>query len=134
MTPPRRTRSPGLLLWLNTTVKSRAGLIAERGVAREEMTVRPEDTLTTTKRTADVSRLSGSDPAGHGPPWAFSSSACNLRCEWCIGDHVPIIERGTLRVIDAAKTSESRLPDTVGTGEGVWTDRPRDRDRSSRSS
>ena len=45
MATPRRSDRPGLLLWLNTTVKLRACLIAERGVTREEMTVRPEDTL-----------------------------------------------------------------------------------------
>jgi hypothetical protein len=43
MATPRRSDRPGLLLWLNTTVKLR--LLGERGVAREEMTVRPEDTL-----------------------------------------------------------------------------------------
>jgi hypothetical protein len=44
METPRRVDRPGLLLWLNTTVKIRARL-AGRDVAREEMTVRPEDTL-----------------------------------------------------------------------------------------
>jgi hypothetical protein len=35
-----------LLLWLNTAAKLRARLLTlERGVAGEEMTVRPEDTL-----------------------------------------------------------------------------------------
>jgi hypothetical protein len=43
MAPPRRSDRPGLLLWLNTAAKLR--LLTERGVAREEMTVRPEDTL-----------------------------------------------------------------------------------------
>jgi hypothetical protein len=43
MPPPRRSDRPGLLLWLNTAAKLR--LLTERGVAREEMTVRPEDTL-----------------------------------------------------------------------------------------
>jgi hypothetical protein len=45
MAASRRSDRPGLLLWLNTTVKLRARLIAERGVARDEMTVTPEDTL-----------------------------------------------------------------------------------------
>ena len=36
MTPPRRPDRPGLLLWLNTTVKSRACLIAERCGSRRE--------------------------------------------------------------------------------------------------
>ena len=44
MVPPRRPDRPGLLLWLNTTVKIRARL-ARRLMAFEEMTVRPEDTL-----------------------------------------------------------------------------------------
>jgi hypothetical protein len=46
MTPRRRSDRAGLLLWLNTTAKRRARLLTlERGVAGEEMTVRPEDTL-----------------------------------------------------------------------------------------
>ena len=45
MATPRRSDRPGLLLWLNTTVKLRSRLLTERGVAPEEMTVRPEDTL-----------------------------------------------------------------------------------------
>ena len=45
MATPRRSDRPGLLLWLNTTVKVRALRLTERGVAREEMTVTPEDTL-----------------------------------------------------------------------------------------
>ena len=44
MATRRRSDRPGLLLWLNTTVKIRARL-AERGGDREEMTVTPEDTL-----------------------------------------------------------------------------------------
>jgi hypothetical protein len=52
MTPRRRSGRPGLLLWLNTTAKLCARLLTlERGVAGEEMTVRPEDTL----RAADIS-------------------------------------------------------------------------------
>jgi hypothetical protein len=39
----RRADRPKLLLWLNTAATLR--LLTERGVAREEMTVRPEDTL-----------------------------------------------------------------------------------------
>ena len=45
MATQRRSARPGLLLWLNTTVKLRARLIAERNVVRDEMTVTPEDTL-----------------------------------------------------------------------------------------
>jgi hypothetical protein len=44
MATTRRSDRPGLLLWLNTTVRIRARL-AERLMAFEEMTVRPEDTL-----------------------------------------------------------------------------------------
>jgi hypothetical protein len=43
MATPRRPDRPGLLLWLNTAAKLR--LLMERSVVREEMTVRPEDTL-----------------------------------------------------------------------------------------
>jgi hypothetical protein len=43
MATPRRPDRPKLLLWLNTAAKLR--LLTERGAAREEMTVRPEDTL-----------------------------------------------------------------------------------------
>jgi hypothetical protein len=45
MTTQRRPDRPKLLLWFNTAVKVRARLLPERGVAREEMLVRPEDTL-----------------------------------------------------------------------------------------
>ena len=45
MAAPRRSDRPRLLLWLNTAVKVRARLLRERGAAREEITVRPEDTL-----------------------------------------------------------------------------------------
>jgi len=46
MATQRRPDRPGLLLWLNTAAKLRARLLMlERGVAGEEMTVRPEDTL-----------------------------------------------------------------------------------------
>jgi pyruvate-formate lyase-activating enzyme len=40
------------------------------------------------------------------------SSLCNLRCEWCIGDHVPISKPG-LPILDASKTADERLPDTL---------------------
>jgi hypothetical protein len=43
MATTRRLDRPKFLLWLNTAAKLR--LHTERGVAREEMTVRPEDTL-----------------------------------------------------------------------------------------
>ena len=61
MATPRRPDRPGLLLWLNTAVKLRARLLTlERGVAGEEMTVRPEDTLRaagiSTKRQARYQR------------------------------------------------------------------------------
>ena len=57
MAAPRRSDRPGLLLWLNTAARLRARF-AQRGVAREEMTVRPEDTL----RAAGISsRLSAAD-------------------------------------------------------------------------
>jgi hypothetical protein len=69
MATPRRFDRPGLLLWLNTTVKIRACLLAERRVAREEMTVRPEDTLRaagiSTKRQAKYQRRMSSLLAGN---------------------------------------------------------------------
>jgi hypothetical protein len=56
----RRADRPGLLLWLNTAARIRARLLAARRVAREEMTVRPEDTLRaagiSTKRQATYQR------------------------------------------------------------------------------
>jgi len=66
---PRRPDRPGLLLWLNTAVKLRARLLTlERGVAGEEMTVRPEDTLRaagiSTKRQARYQRRMSSLLAG----------------------------------------------------------------------
>jgi hypothetical protein len=58
MATPRRSDRPGLLLWLNTAARLR--LLTERGAAREEMTVRPEDTLRaagiSTKRQAKYQR------------------------------------------------------------------------------
>jgi MoaA/NifB/PqqE/SkfB family radical SAM enzyme len=54
------------------------------------------------------------------PPFEIlihGSSACNLRCVWCIGDHVPTqVKRadGTILFLDAAKTNPLRLPDNLG--------------------
>jgi hypothetical protein len=46
MAAPRRSDRPGLLLWLNTAARLRARLLTlECGMAGEEMTIRPEDTL-----------------------------------------------------------------------------------------
>ncbi|WP_030592986.1 radical SAM protein [Streptomyces anulatus] len=46
------------------------------------------------------------------------SSGCNLRCQWCIGDHVPLEiwddERDMLTLVDASKEAPDRLPDTLG--------------------
>lgn len=39
------------------------------------------------------------------------SSTCNLRCAWCIGEHVPI--QSGLRMLDASKFHRSRLPDRL---------------------
>jgi hypothetical protein len=67
MATPRRSDRPGLLLWLNTTVKIRARL-ARRLMAFEEMTVRPEDTLRaagiSSKRQAKYQRRMSSLLAG----------------------------------------------------------------------
>lgn len=45
------------------------------------------------------------------------SSACNLRCVWCIGDHVPIElwdpNVSELTILEAAKTAHDRLDDTL---------------------
>ncbi|HEY3607721.1 MAG TPA: hypothetical protein VGL06_09490, partial [Pseudonocardiaceae bacterium] len=45
------------------------------------------------------------------------SSGCNLRCVWCIGDHVPIEiwddSRVGLTLLDAAKTADTMLPNTL---------------------
>jgi MoaA/NifB/PqqE/SkfB family radical SAM enzyme len=45
------------------------------------------------------------------------SSGCNLRCEWCIGDHVPLEiwddEQETLAQPDASKQASDRLPDVL---------------------
>src|SRR6185503_9187316 len=44
------------------------------------------------------------------------SSACNLCCVWCIGDHVPIeakTTRGQLKLLDASKSNPQRLPDNL---------------------
>ena len=53
------------------------------------------------------------------PPYEIlihPSSACNLCCAWCIGDHVPIQTKnreGLPIFLDASKTSTRRLPDTL---------------------
>jgi hypothetical protein len=66
MATPRRPDRPKLLLWLNTAAKLR--LLTERGVAREEMTVTPEDTLraagVSNKRQAQYQRRMSSLLAG----------------------------------------------------------------------
>jgi hypothetical protein len=66
MATTERPDRPGLLLWLNTASKLRQ--FTERGVAREEMTVRPEDTLRAgginTKRQARYQRRMSSLLAG----------------------------------------------------------------------
>lgn len=45
------------------------------------------------------------------------SSGCNLRCEWCIGDHVPLEiwddEQETRMLLDASKQAPDRLPDVL---------------------
>jgi MoaA/NifB/PqqE/SkfB family radical SAM enzyme len=45
------------------------------------------------------------------------SSRCNLRCVWCIGDHVPIQiwdeNDRELAILDAAKTAQEVLPDNL---------------------
>jgi hypothetical protein len=69
MASARRPDRPRLLLWLNTTAKLRARLLTlERGVAREEMTVTPEDTLRaagiSTERQAKYQRRMASLLAG----------------------------------------------------------------------
>jgi len=47
------------------------------------------------------------------------SSGCNLRCAWCIGDHVPLElwdeQREQLVMLDAAKDAVDRLPDHLTT-------------------
>ncbi|MGH3822809.1 MAG: radical SAM protein [Pseudonocardiaceae bacterium] len=54
------------------------------------------------------------------PPYevlVHPSSGCNLRCQWCIGDHVPLeiwdSERETLTVLEASKEAPERLPDVL---------------------
>ena len=68
MATPRRSDRPGLLLWLNTAARLRARLLTERGGAREQMTVRPEDTLRaagiSSKRQAKYQRRMSSLLAG----------------------------------------------------------------------
>jgi MoaA/NifB/PqqE/SkfB family radical SAM enzyme len=45
------------------------------------------------------------------------SSACNLRCVWCIGDHVPVElwdpEVNEATILEAAKTAPERLEDAL---------------------
>ncbi|MFE7504657.1 radical SAM protein [Promicromonospora sp. NPDC057488] len=55
---------------------------------------------------------------GHNVPphevMIHGSSVCNLTCDWCIGDHVPMTSTngsGQTIVISAAKTEETILPD-----------------------
>ena len=45
MATPRRSARPGLLRWLNTAATSRPATHVGARCGREEMTVRPEDTL-----------------------------------------------------------------------------------------
>lgn len=51
------------------------------------------------------------------------SSRCNLRCSWCIGDHVPIElwneQDRELAVLDAAKTACEVLPDHLAHPENM---------------
>lgn len=51
------------------------------------------------------------------------SSGCNLRCVWCIGDHVPVElwDDGDEQsvVLDAAKTADYRLPDVLAAPENM---------------
>lgn len=65
------------------------------------------------------------------------SSGCNLRCVWCIGDHVPIEiwddSHSQLTLVDAAKTADDTLPNTLadpdamlGLLEGIVNYRKRD--------
>ena len=68
--PMRRPDRLGLLLWLNTTMNLRARL--ERGVAREDLTVTPEDTLRaagmSSKRQAQYQRRMSKLLAGRSSP------------------------------------------------------------------
>ncbi|MFC5144773.1 radical SAM protein [Streptomyces aureoversilis] len=45
------------------------------------------------------------------------SSGCNLRCQWCIGDHVPVEvwddDHERLVMLDASKEAPDRLPDVL---------------------
>ena len=54
------------------------------------------------------------------PPYEIlihPSSACNLMCLWCIGDHVPITQssndQSMISILSAAKTAVERLPDVL---------------------
>jgi MoaA/NifB/PqqE/SkfB family radical SAM enzyme len=51
------------------------------------------------------------------------SSSCNLRCQWCIGDHVPLElwsdERAPPLILDASKSAADRLPDRLAVPENL---------------
>ena len=50
------------------------------------------------------------------------SSACNLKCVWCIGDHVPIriaAPNGSMQIIEASKTSPTRLEDRLAQSDNM---------------
>lgn len=54
------------------------------------------------------------------PPYevlVHPSPGCNLRCQWCIGDHVPLeiwdSDREALTVLEASKEAPERLPDVL---------------------
>lgn len=60
------------------------------------------------------------------PPYevlVHPSSGCNLRCAWCIGDHVPLElwdeQREQLVLLDAAKDASDRLPDHLASPENM---------------
>ncbi|WP_083294732.1 radical SAM protein [Burkholderia plantarii] len=41
------------------------------------------------------------------------SSVCNLRCDWCIGEYVPIERKGVIPIVTASKFSEKILPNRL---------------------
>lgn len=51
------------------------------------------------------------------------SSTCNLRCQWCIGDHVPLELWGDggqpKMILDASKSADQRLPDLLAIPENM---------------
>lgn len=60
------------------------------------------------------------------PPYEIlihPSSGCNLRCVWCIGDHVPIgiwdDSQSELTLLDAAKTAEETLDNTLADSDAM---------------